>query len=185
MNLNKMTSRAQEALQQAFELAENMGNAEVLPIHLLQTLVEQKEGLVGVLLEKVRESIEELRLRLQTQLNSQPRVEGISSPAASRSLQTVLRQAQEEMSGLEDQFISTEHLLLALLGDSIVKLCLELNREEVLQQLSKMRGSQKVTDQEPETKFMSLEKYTQDLTRLRSEERRVGKECRSRWSPYH
>jgi ATP-dependent Clp protease ATP-binding subunit ClpB len=169
MNLNKMTSRAQEALQQAFELAENMGNAEVLPIHLLQTLVEQKEGLVGVLLEKVRESIEELRLRLQTQLNSQPRVEGISSPAASRSLQTVLRQAQEEMSGLEDQFISTEHLLLALLGDSIVKLCLELNREEVLQQLSKMRGSQKVTDQEPETKFMSLEKYTQDLTRLAQE----------------
>jgi len=169
MNPNQMTIKAQESLQASIELAQGQGNPEVLPLHLLSALVNQSEGVIPPLLEGLSLSLDEINETINARLRTLPSVDGASSSRISGSLHKVFQNASEELAPLGDEFISTEHFFLALLRDRSLQDILSVDRREVLQQLGRMRGTQRVTDQEPESKYRALEKYTQDLTKLAQE----------------
>ena len=211
MDFQRLTLKSQEAVAEAQELARRRGNPEVLPAHLLLALLDQElpQTLLG-------ERAADVRAEAEADVSRLPTLQGAAQqPTASTALSRALDRAEEEMRKLEDEFVSTEHLLLAL---DVVP------RDELLARLKEVRGGQRVTSQDPEGTYQALEKFGRDLTEaaeqgkldpvigrdeeirrviqvlqrrtknnpvligepgVRSEERRVGKECRSRWSPYH
>ncbi len=170
LNPNKLTIKAQEALQEAQQEAENHGHAEISAEHLLSVLLKQSEGLVRPLLEKQGVNVQRLQGLLETSLNRKPRVSGDASQATlSRELNETLSLAQKEADQLKDQFVSTDHFLLAMVeqGKSDVAGLLKgmgVNKSSLLRALAELRGNQGVSDQNPEDKFQSLEKYGRDLT---------------------
>jgi ATP-dependent Clp protease ATP-binding subunit ClpB len=167
----KMTVKAQEAIQGASTLAGEHGNPEILPLHMLAALLEDKEGICIPVLEKVGVPVEQLLAGVNAAIEKLPKVSGGSQPGMSAKLQKVLDQAFREAENFKDEYVSTEHLLLALTGakgDPVesAMAALGATHEAVLKALSTVRGSQRVTDQNPEGKFQALEKYAKDLTEL-------------------
>jgi ATP-dependent Clp protease ATP-binding subunit ClpB len=169
---DKLTIKSQEAIQAANELATQNGNPEVLPVHLLAALLEDKEGIVTPTLQKIGVPTERLLSDLNSQIDRLPKVTGDSQQATlSSALNKVIDRAFTEASNLKDEFVSVEHLLLALAqvkGDPAQQALAGVGatHDAILKALSTVRGSQRVTDQNPEAKFQALERYSKDLTEL-------------------
>jgi ATP-dependent Clp protease ATP-binding subunit ClpB len=168
----KLTVKSQQAIQAAASLAAENGNPEVLPMHLLAALLEDREGVVLPVLEGAGVRVQQLLAGANAAISKLPKVSGSNAqPAMAASLQKVLDRASKEADSFKDDFISTEHLLLALteaksdpVRDALA--AMGATHDAVLKALSAVRGSQRVTDQNPEAKFQALEKYGKDLTDL-------------------
>jgi len=173
MQMDKFTIKAQEALQAAQAVTQRFSHQEIDGEHLLLALLDQADGLVNPLLQKLGVKPQVLASELDDELDRRPKVTGTttSDTFLGRNLKAVLDAAQSEASKLKDDYTSTEHLLLGLLdkgGDFLKKLFQKhgLKRDAVLRALAEIRGNQRVTDQNPEDKFQSLAKYGRDLTAL-------------------
>src|ERR1700730_5789014 len=164
---DRLTVKSQEAVQAASGHAADNGNPEVLPLHLMAALLEDREGVVIPVLEKVGVPVEQLLSGVNAAIAKLPKVQGGGQPGMSAALQ----QGYKEAENFKDDYVSTEHLLLALskAKNDPVQLALTAlggTHEPILKALSAVRGSQRVTDQTPEGKFQALEKYAKDLTEL-------------------
>lgn len=172
INPNKLTVKSQQALQASTEIAANYGNSQVEPEHLLAALVQDSEGVVVALLRKLGVNIDQIRLRITAILDKLPKVSGAAGTQqfASNALNKVFDLARVEAEVLKDEYISTEHLLLALLVDSgqSGRLLKEqgVTKNAVLQALKSVRGTHRVTDPNAEDRYQSLEKYGRDLTEM-------------------
>ncbi|KUK79200.1 MAG: Chaperone protein clpB [Microgenomates bacterium 39_7] len=166
MNLEKFTTKSVEAIQEALQLAIKLQHSTLTPLHLLQALLTQADGIVPSLLQKLELKPNSIAEQVAQALKELPSVSQDTQPYLSSELNKVINQAESEAGKLNDEFISTEHLFLALLDQDQVKKILRISKKEVGQALEKVRGNQKVTDRDPEGKYQSLEKYTQDITQL-------------------
>jgi len=169
MQLDRFTIKSQEAIQAAVRLAADRANPQATPEHLLAVLLEQSEGIVAPVLRKVGVDPTAIRASVNGALDGLPRMTGPSGGSGpSEELIQVLRAAESEMRGLGDEYVSTEHLLLSLAGHNSKAggLLREAGarREVLLQAISEVRGSHRVTDMNPEDKYQALEKYGRDLT---------------------
>ena len=165
MRLDRFTEKAQEALQEAAVLARATGNQAVEPEHLLLSLVREDEGVARALLEHAGASFQALQPALISAIERFPKVSGAGQPYLSEGLNKTLEQAEREAERLKDEYISTEHLLLSLSDLKILKDA-GATHEALFRALRPLRGTQRVTDQNPESKYQSLEKYGRDLTKL-------------------
>src|SRR5712692_5415948 len=165
MRLEKFTEKAQEALQEAAELARSHGQQAVEPEHLLLALIGQEEGVAPTLLERSGASVQALQPALVSAIERFPKVSGGAQPFLSPALNRTLEQAEQEADRLKDEYISTEHLVLALADGKALKEA-GATHDALLKALRQIRGSQRVTDQNPESKYQALEKYGRDLTKL-------------------
>ena len=174
---DKFTVKAQEAVQRANQLAAEHGNPELLPLHLLAALLEDKDGIVPPVLEKIGIGPQAVLSEVYGELNKLPKVSGESAQATlSNEVNKLLDQAFKEAANFKDEYVSTEHLLLAithLKRDRAQQILAQhgATYDAILKALTVVRGSQKVTDQNPEAKFQALDKYARDLT----EQARRGK----------
>jgi ATP-dependent Clp protease ATP-binding subunit ClpB len=160
----KLTEKTQEALQAAAENAEKRGNPAVDPEHLAVALVDQPDGVATPLLQALGLDPDIVRLKYQRDIEKIPRAEGATlQVGVSPRLQQLLKQAQKEADALKDEYVSTEHFILALArGPEFFG----VKHPQVLEALQKLRGTQRVTDPNPEGKYQTLAKYTRDLTEL-------------------
>ncbi len=169
---DKLTVKSQQAMQQAQERAAELGNPEILPVHLLLALVEDREGVIPAVLGKIGVPTERLEASLHGIEQKLPRVAGESAqPGLSQALNRVVEQAFKEAANFKDEYVSTEHLLLGAAhqkNDPAYNALASVGAtyDVILQALTAVRGSQRVTDQNPEGKFQALEKYAKDLTEL-------------------
>ena len=171
MRWDKLTVMSQEAIQKAQSKAEEMGHQEVGPEHLLWSFLNQEANVVNALLSKIGVNGDAIRRELDKSLNRIPRVSGGGEVHISGLLRQVMEAAQKEAERLRDEYISTEHLFLAVLKEKgseagRILMDLGLSEETVLKGLASIRGTQRITDPEPEGKFRVLEKYARDLTAL-------------------
>jgi ATP-dependent Clp protease ATP-binding subunit ClpB len=170
MNLERFTVKSQEALIGSQELARKSQHAYVSPVHVLFNLVQQEDGVVRPILEKVGVTPQLLGAQLAQALDKVPQVSGDAQLRMDPSLQDVVRKAEDQARAMSDEYVSTEHLLLALLEvKSPAKEALEaagVKTQEVLDALKSIRGSARVVDQEPEGKYQALKKYARDLTAM-------------------
>src|SRR5437870_5508316 len=171
MRIDKFTQKMQEALQTAQDLASQSNNQEITNEHFLSALLNQSDGMTQPLLEKIGVPVARLREGLATELARRPKVHGAAADLRlSNELRSVLDGAEKEMSKLKDEYTSAEHYLLALAGANVpaAKLLKDfgVTRDKLMQALQQVRGSQRVTDQNPEGKYQTLEKYGRDLTQL-------------------
>ncbi len=169
MRLDRFTERSQEALQAAQQAAQQLQHAAVEPEHLLLALLRQEGGLVPSLLQRLEVPPQPLAARLEAQLEARPKQYGGGEPSVGNALREVLMAAFDEMSRLKDEYVSTEHLLLALVrgrGDGAGGLLAEagVTADRIYATLEAVRGSQRVTDANPEAKYDALVKYGNDLT---------------------
>ena len=173
---DKFTVKAQEAVQRGSELASEHGNPELMPVHLLTALMEDKAGIVPPILEKIGIGPQAVLSDLRRELEKLPKVSGeAAQPTISNAANKLLDQAFKEASNFKDEYVSTEHLLLAAThpkdaAQQILK-SHGATYDAILKALTVVRGSQKVTDQNPEAKYQALERYARDLT----EQARRGK----------
>src|SRR5437016_5485557 len=173
----RLTIKAAEALQQAASLARSRGNPVVNDAHLFHVLLDQEEGIVVPLLQKTGLNVTQLQAETARELERFPQQSGATAePTLSRGLSAVLARAGEDAKALGDAYVSTEHLLLALAeekGTTARQLLSagKVGRAELLAALESVRGAHRVTDQEPESKYQALERFTRDLT----EQARKGK----------
>ncbi len=168
---DKFTIKAQEALQGTQEVAGRFGNQQLEPVHLLQALLEQSEGIVPAILERLGVTPSAVGQEVEKAIERLPKVGGTADHYLSPALKEVLDQAAKETEPFKDEFVSTEHLLLALAGKKSDAAGQLLNRlgvahDAILKALVAIRGSQRVTDQNPEAKYQALERYARDLTEL-------------------
>jgi ATP-dependent Clp protease ATP-binding subunit ClpB len=167
VRFDKFTIKAQEALQGAQGLAADRGNPQIEAIHLLAALVAETEGIVRPIFEKIGVNQAQLERIVESELNHLPKASGGAMPQLGESATKVLEAAQKQADTMKDEFVSTEHLLLALAQvDTKAKNVLKLNAiddQSILKALQAVRGSARVTDQNPEGKFQALEKYGIDL----------------------
>ena len=167
---DKLTVKAQEAIQSAQQFAESQGHAQIVPLHLVKALLDEQQGIVRPLLEKIGIRVPQLRSIVDADLGKLPRSSGGGQAGASQALRQVLDKAADQADAMKDAFVSTEHLLIALtLVDDQAQRVLKLNgvtENDVLNALKSVRGSQTVTDQNPEDKYQALEKYGKDLVAL-------------------
>src|ERR1700731_3980010 len=171
MRIDKFTQKMQEALQAAQDIASQFNHQEISNEHFLTALLDQSDGITQPLLEKIGIQPNQLRERLASELERRPRVTGASVDLRlSNELRSVLDGAEKEMKKLKDEYTSAEHYLLALSGANVpaskVLKDLGVTRDKLMQALQQVRGSQRVTDQNPEGKYQTLEKYGRDLTEL-------------------
>jgi ATP-dependent Clp protease ATP-binding subunit ClpB len=171
LRFDKMTVKAQEVLQQAQEVAASHQNQAVEPIHLLAALVQQADGVVPPLLARLGIRQELLTQDVEREIERLPKVQGFAQQNLGRALNEVLERAFEEATKFKDEYVSTEHLFLAIAGedrDPAGRLLKKhgASHEAILQALASVRGSQRVTSQNPETTYAALEKYARDLTDL-------------------
>ena len=167
----KLTVKSQEAVQGAVQHAAENGNPEVLPLHLMAALLEDREGVVLPVLEKIGVPVQQLLSNVNAAIAKLPKVQGGAQPQLSQATQKVLEQAFKEADNFKDEYVSTEHLLLALArtkSDAVASALASFGatHDAILKALAEVRGSQRVTDQNPEGKFQALEKYAKDLTEL-------------------
>ena len=168
MNFDQFTLKAQDALQEASALAQQNDHAEIGLEHLLIALLEQKDGLVKPIVERIGVSAGDLDSAAKNLLASYPKVTGNVQIGLSAAAQKVLAKAEKEMNSLKDQYLSVEHILLAMsesedrTGELLRKY--GVTREAILESLKAVRGNQTVDSQDPESKMQSLEKYCTDLT---------------------
>ncbi len=176
MNYDRLTVKAQGVLQDAVTLVHRASNPTLDMEHLLLAMVEQEEGVIPPLLDRLGVRKADLAARLNDEIKRKPRVEGAGQqPQLSAPVSRVFVKAEDEAQALKDEYISTEHLLLAMLRkDSGIDGLLKefgIKADEVLNALTAIRGNQRVTDQNPENKYRVLEKYCRDLTKLARQEK--------------
>ncbi len=175
---DKFTVKAQEAVQRANEIASENGNPELLPLHLLAALIEDKEGIVVPVLEKLGVGVQSVLSEVYREIERLPKVsgEGATQATMSSALNQLIERAFKEAANFKDEYVSTEHLLLAATQskkDAAQEILARhgASHDAILKALITVRGSQKVTDQNPEAKYQALERYARDLT----EQARRGK----------
>ena len=176
---DKFTVKAQEAIQRANELASEHGNPELAPLHLLAALVEDKEGIVAPVLEKIGIGPQAVLSDLYKEIEKLPKVSGsggAQQPGMSSQINQVLERSFKEADTFKDEYVSTEHMLLALTDlkrDPAQELLARhgATHDAILRALTAIRGSQRITDQNPEAKYQALERYARDL----NEQARRGK----------
>ena len=171
MRLEKLTTKSQEALREAQSLADKRNHQALDAEHLLFSLLGQKEGVVLSLLQKLGVPLTQVTDRLQKALDRLPQVTGTSGQSyITPRLKKIIESAEAEAETLKDDYVSTEHLLLAMVQDTgeTGKVLKELGatRDKILGALVSIRGSQRITDPNPEEKYQALEKYGRDLTDL-------------------
>ncbi len=171
MRVDRFTQKMQEALQAAQDIASQFNHQEIANEHFLSALLDQTDGIAQPLLEKIGVPVDRLRERLASELERRPKVHGATADLRlSNELRSVLDGAEKEMAKLKDEFTSAEHYLLALAGANVpaakVLKDLGVTPDKLMQALQQVRGSQRVTDQNPEGKYQTLEKYGRDLTEL-------------------
>lgn len=168
MNYENFTIKTQEALQEASSIANKNDNSEIGTEHVLQALLEQQDGLIAPVVERVGVPSIELTKKVRDLVADNPKVSGAAQVYFSSSMQKVLAKAENEMNALHDQYLSTEHIFLAMTeaddrtGDLLRK-C-GINHKAVFEALKSVRGNQTVDSNDPEAKTRSLEKYCRDLT---------------------
>lgn len=167
MRLDKFTIKAQEALAGAQSRAVEAGHSEVSGLHLLMALLEDREGIIRPLLAKLGVEGERLTSVVESELHRLPTLSGGSQPGMSRDLSAVLAAAQKQADQLKDEYVSTEHLFLAMLNTASsakdVLVTMGVTRDAVLAALKDIRGNARVTDENPEAKYQALERYGRDL----------------------
>jgi ATP-dependent Clp protease ATP-binding subunit ClpB len=175
---DKFTVKAQEAIQRANELASEHGNPELAPAHLLAALVEDREGIVAPVLEKIGIGPQAVLSDIYKEIEKLPKVSGSSAqqPAMSSQINQLLEKSFKEADTFKDEYVSTEHMLLALTSlkrDLAQELMARhgATHDAILKALTAVRGSQRITDQNPEGKYQALERYARDL----NEQARRGK----------
>src|SRR5436309_15678222 len=165
----RLTIKAAEALQQAASQARSNGNPVVNDAHLCYALLQQDEGIVVPLLQKAGLNVTQLQAETEREIGRFPKQSGGAEPTLARELSRVLDRADEDPKALGDAYVSTEHLLLALVeekGTTARQLLSAsgVNRKELLAALEGVRGAHRVVDEEPEQKYQALERFTRDLT---------------------
>ena len=166
MALDNFTEKAQEALQEAAQLAAGNNQQAIEPEHVLLALIRQQDGVAGPILEAAGISLTGLEPGLVSEVERLPRIRGGSvKPYLSNDLNSVLQNAQAEADQLKDDYVATEHMLLAMVDRPALK-AQGATRDTMLQALRQVRGNRRVTDQSSESKYQSLDKYSRDLTRL-------------------
>jgi ATP-dependent Clp protease ATP-binding subunit ClpB len=169
-NINRFTEKSQEAVLRAQQLAEELNHSQVEPEHLFAALLQQEEGVVPQVLQRVGANPRDLLQKLQTELGNMPKVSGGGVQVGiSPRLRKVLVGAHDEIQQFRDEYVSAEHLLLALIevgGGAVERILRQagVTREALLQALIQVRGSQRVTSQNPESTYAALEKYGRELT---------------------
>ncbi|KAB2893624.1 MAG: AAA family ATPase [Chlorobi bacterium] len=175
MNLNKLTIKSQEALQTAQSIAANSQHQAIEPLHVLSALLSDAEGIIPPILNKLGVNVDFLSTKVQDALNAMPTVSGSAGAHLSSDMQRVLQDAFTEAAQLKDEYVSTEHILLALVNTTSKAASLLKDRgvkhEGILKALAEVRGTQRVTAQNPEDAYQSLQKYARNL----NEEARKGK----------
>ncbi len=170
MNYENFTIKTQEAIQEASSIALKNDCSEIGGEHVLQALIEQKDGLVAPIIERIGVSINELLAKVKAAVDSYPKVNGNANVYFSNEMQKTLAKAEQEMSALHDQYLSTDHILLAMTeSDGNCGKLLQsfgINHNNVLEAIKSVRGNQTVDSQDPESKSRALEKYCRDLTAL-------------------
>jgi ATP-dependent Clp protease ATP-binding subunit ClpC len=175
MRFDRFTERAQDAAARAYEIVQRYGHTQVDTEHLFLALLEQQDGAVPQILEQLNVSSADVTDRLDQELRSTPKVAvyggGVGQVFYTPRIRTVLELAQGEANRLKDEFISTEHIFLAILSERntpTARLLQEfgITRERVLDGINNLRGGQRVTDRQAETRYKTLEKYSRDLTKL-------------------
>ncbi|HYU22391.1 MAG TPA: ATP-dependent chaperone ClpB, partial [Candidatus Dormibacteraeota bacterium] len=171
LRFEKMTVKAQEAVQSAQEVAARHENQQIEPVHLLASLVAQAGGVVSPLLARLGIRTELLTQEIEREIGQLPKVQGFAQQHMGRALNDVLERALKEADSFKDEYVSTEHLFLAIAGldrDPAGQLLKRqgASHEAILQALTGVRGTQRVTSQNPEATYASLEKYARDLTEL-------------------
>jgi ATP-dependent Clp protease ATP-binding subunit ClpB len=171
MKLEKLTEKARTAIMDASELAQQYKQSQVEVEHLLASLLEQESGIAQQIVQKVGGDISAVQRAARLEIERMARVYGGSEPSISARLRKLLDEAWNEMARFKDEYLSVEHLLLAMfkVGDDAVQRTLHtagLTRENVLQALTAIRGSLRITDERPEGKYQALEKYGRNLTEL-------------------
>ena len=177
MNFNKFTIKSQEAVQNAQEIAGSYGNQSIEPEHLLAALVQDGEGIVVPLLQKLGANLNYVKIKVNEAVEKLPKVQGagLGNQHVSPALAETFENAQKEAQQLKDEYVSTEHLLLGLLderaqgaGSSAARLLRDqgITKDGVYKALKDVRGTQRVTDQNPEDKYQSLQRFGRDLNEL-------------------
>ncbi|MGC8766004.1 MAG: ATP-dependent chaperone ClpB [Brevinematia bacterium] len=171
MNLAKLTIKAKEAVERANELALSMSHQMIDVEHLLSAMIEQKDGLILPILQNLEINLQKLNSMLNDRLSRKPKIYGAGQTMISRELNETFENASKEASRLKDEYISTEHLLLGMLLVNEPGLQgffneLNLNYDRALLAISRIRGTHRVTDENPEAKYNALEKYARDLTEM-------------------
>jgi ATP-dependent Clp protease ATP-binding subunit ClpB len=170
MNMDRMTTKSQEALRSALELAMRHGHPEIFPEHVLLAILDQRDGVGRPLVERAGAKPEALRREFLDRLETYPKVSGGAAPNLHRRALNLISKAEDEAKRLKDDFVSVEHFLLAAASsDKDAQAMFDrhgISYDKLLHALSQIRGQQRVTDQDPEGKFQALEKYTRDLTKL-------------------
>ncbi len=176
MRFDKFTIKAQEAIQEAESIAHNYNHNALDTDHLMVALLEQEDGVIPPLLDALKVDRKSFDSRIRSIIQSKPKVYGDSSQVyLSPELNRVLHQAENEANQLKDEYISTEHLFLAMseVSSSVQRLMSEIGitKDRILQALQSVRGNQRVTDQSPEDKYQALKRYCRDLTELAKREK--------------
>ncbi|MCC6147290.1 MAG: ATP-dependent chaperone ClpB [Anaerolineaceae bacterium] len=169
MDLNKFTQKAQEAVLSAQQLAQGLNHQTIEPVHLLMGLIRQQEGVAPAVITRIAGSTLALQEELQQELDKRSRVYGASQEVGlSRAASDVLAAAERYARGMKDEYVSTEHILLGLTESTEKKRLAQfgLDKDTILKALAEVRGTQRVTSQNPEDTFQSLEKYGRDLTAM-------------------
>jgi ATP-dependent Clp protease ATP-binding subunit ClpB len=172
MDPNRYTEKSREAIIAAQQFAERAGHPEVVPEHLLLALLRQPEGIVPALAGKLKATPDALAGEVQALVDKLPSARGGAQPGMSSRLRAIFSAAEQEAERLKDEFVSTEHLFLAIASEGGRSAAVQLltrhgmTRDAILQALTTVRGSQRVTDQNPEGKYQALEKYGRDLTEV-------------------
>jgi ATP-dependent Clp protease ATP-binding subunit ClpB len=172
MDLNKFTQKAQQAVAEAQSLARKYNHSQIEPTHLLLALLQQSDGIVPQIVQKLEASPRELTLSLEDELKDKPKMYGATAQVGlSRELGRAFDEAEKAAKRMHDEYVSTEHLLLALTGthggDAARFLAAHgITEDAVLRALTAIRGSQRVTSQHPESTYQALEKYGRDMTQL-------------------
>ncbi len=175
MNFDKFTVKMQNALEDAVQRAESAGHSEVVPAHMILALLEQKDGVIRPLLEKLGVSSDSVREAMEAITNKLPKAFGSTQKTFSRAMARILGACEKTAGDFKDEYVSAEHFLITLLTDECEeKDALEklgVNRDDVLEALKTIRGNQRITSQDPEAQYAALDKYCKDLTRLAKEDK--------------
>jgi len=171
IRFDKFTVKAQEAVQRAQEIAQQQSHQQLVPLHLLAALIDEQEGIVRAIFERIGVNLRQLEGIVDADLRKLPKVSGAAAQLhMSAELAQVLEAAQEQAARMKDDYTSTEHLLLALStveskAKEALRLC-GVDESDLLQALQAIRGGARVTDQTPEDKYQALQRYGRDLVEL-------------------
>lgn len=175
MNFNRFTIKSQEIIENAQALASENGHQEILPIHILLEAVKQHDGVMKSILQKLEINVDNLKNDINKEMNTLPKISGMNQVYLSQQLADIFQKAEKESNKLKDDFITAEHIILAIVKSNDVSANILKNNgityERILKALKDVRGNQRVTDQDPESKYMALEKYARNLTKMARQEK--------------